>query len=89
LRSPGNDKDALRVLHGAQREERLIVSGNLVARAAFHLLQWWHMGLLELRLDLEMTIRHKRHSGTDWYPCSITSVGKRKLIWFHKLHLTT
>ncbi|WP_040259246.1 Druantia anti-phage system protein DruA [Pseudomonas massiliensis] len=44
LRAPSNDKDAIRVLHGAQREERLIASGNFVARAGVKLMQYFASG---------------------------------------------
>ncbi|WP_368607692.1 Druantia anti-phage system protein DruA [Pseudomonas fulva] len=44
LRAPGNNKDAIRVLHGAQREERLIASSNFVARAGAKLMQYFASG---------------------------------------------
>ena len=44
LRAPGSDKEAIRVLHGAQREERLIASGNFVARAGVKLMQYFASG---------------------------------------------
>lgn len=44
LRAPGNSKEAIRTLHGAQREERLIASENFVARAGGNLMQYFASG---------------------------------------------
>lgn len=44
LRAPGNSKDAIRTLHSAQREERLIASENFVTRAGGKLLQYFASG---------------------------------------------
>ncbi|WP_151884162.1 Druantia anti-phage system protein DruA, partial [Pseudomonas putida] len=44
LRAPGSDKEAIRVLHGAQREERLTASSNFVARAGVKLMQYFASG---------------------------------------------
>lgn len=44
LRAPGNSKDAIRTLHSAQREERLIASENFVTRVGGKLLQYFASG---------------------------------------------
>ena len=44
LRAPGNSKDAIRTLHSAQREERLVASENFVTRAGGKLLQYFASG---------------------------------------------
>lgn len=56
LRAPGNDKEAIRVLHGDQREERLIASGNFVARAGGKLMQYFASGT-EVMLFINKEIR--------------------------------
>lgn len=45
LRAPGNSKDAIRTLHSAQREERLIASENFVTRAGGKLMQYFASGM--------------------------------------------
>jgi hypothetical protein len=44
LRAPGNSKDAIRKLHSAQREERLIASEKFVTRSGVKLLQYFAAG---------------------------------------------
>jgi hypothetical protein len=44
LRAPGNGKDAIRALHSAQREERLIASEKFVTRAGGKLMQYFASG---------------------------------------------
>jgi hypothetical protein len=44
LRAPGNGKDAIRTLHSAQREERLIASEKFVARVGGKLMQYFASG---------------------------------------------
>lgn len=44
LRAPGNTKDAIRTLHSAQREERLLASEKFVLRAGGKLMQFFASG---------------------------------------------
>lgn len=44
LRAPGSDKDAIRSLHSAQREERLLASEKFVSRAGGKLLKYFASG---------------------------------------------
>lgn len=44
LRAPGNSKEAIRTLHSAQREERLIASEKFVTRCGGKLLQYFASG---------------------------------------------
>ncbi|SET80883.1 Druantia anti-phage system protein DruA [Pseudomonas graminis] len=45
LRPPGNGKDAIRTLHSAQREERLIASENFVTKKSGKLMHYFASGL--------------------------------------------
>ncbi|WLG78779.1 DUF4338 domain-containing protein [Pseudomonas sp. FP1911] len=44
LRAPGNSKDAIRTLHSAQREERLVASEKFVTRCGGKLLKYFASG---------------------------------------------